>query len=49
MPLKTGTSRKTFVSNVKAEIKAGKEPKQAVAIAYSKKREAQRKEAQRKK
>ena len=43
MPLKTGTSRKTFVSNVKAEIKAGKEPKQAVAIAYSKKREAQRK------
>ncbi len=43
MPLKTGTSRKTFSSNVRTEMKAGKPQKQAVAIAYSKKREAQRK------
>jgi hypothetical protein len=43
MPLKTGTSPKTFSSNVKAEVKAGKSVKQSVAIAYAKKREAQRK------
>jgi hypothetical protein len=43
MPLKTGTSPKTFSSNVRAEVKAGKPVRQAVAIAYSKKREAQRK------
>ena len=43
MPLKTSASPKAFSSNVKAEVKAGKPVKQAVAIAYSKKREAQRK------
>jgi len=43
MPLKTSTSPKAFTANVKAEVKAGKPVKQAVAIAYSKKREAQRK------
>ena len=43
MPLKKGTSPKTFSSNVRAEVKAGKPVKQAVAIAYSKKRESQRK------
>jgi len=43
VPLKTSTSPKAFSSNVKAEVKAGKPVKQAVAIAYSKKREAQRK------
>ena len=43
MPLKTGTSKQTFSSNVRAEVKAGKPIKQSVAIAYSKKREAQRK------
>lgn len=43
MPLKKSTSKKAFEHNVKAEIKAGKPPKQAVAIAYSEKREAQKK------
>ncbi len=35
MPLKSGSSRKAFSSNVKTEIAAGKPQKQAVAIAYS--------------
>jgi hypothetical protein len=35
MPLKQSTSKKAFQQNVKAEIKAGKPQKQAVAIAYS--------------
>jgi len=43
MTLKKGTSKKTFSSNVKKEIEAGKKPKQAVAIAYSVKRQAQSK------
>jgi hypothetical protein len=41
MPLLKGAKAKTkkgFQKNVKTEIKAGKEPKQAVAIAYSLKR-----------
>ena len=38
MPLKKGTPKKTFESNIKKEIKAGKKPKQAVAIAYSEKK-----------
>lgn len=40
MPLKKSTSKEAFKSNVKAEIKAGKPVKQAVAIAYSEKRAA---------
>jgi len=40
MPLTKATSKKAFEKNIKAEIKAGKPPKQAVAIAYSVKREA---------
>jgi len=40
MPLKKSTSDKAFKSNVKAEVKAGKPVKQAVAIAYSVKRDA---------
>ena len=40
MPLKKSASKEAFKSNVKAEIKAGKPVKQAVAIAYSEKREA---------
>lgn len=43
MPLKHSKSEKAFKSNVKAEIKAGKPQKQAVAIAYSVKREAKSK------
>lgn len=39
MPLSTGTSNKSREENVKREIAAGKDPKQAVAIAYSKQRE----------
>lgn len=43
MPLKKSTSEKAFTSNVKAEVKAGKPVKQAVAIAYATKREAAKK------
>ena len=43
MPLKKSCSSKAFKQNVKAEMKAGKPQKQAVAIAYSVKREAQKK------
>ena len=40
MPLKKGTSNKTFQYNVRAEMKAGKSKKQALAIAYSVQRKA---------
>jgi hypothetical protein len=40
MPLKKSTSKSAFKSNIRAEIKAGKPVKQAVAIAYSVKRRA---------
>jgi hypothetical protein len=40
MPLKTSTSPEAFKANIKAEIEAGKPPKQAVAIAYAQKRKA---------
>ena len=43
MPLKKSTSKEAFKSNVKAELGAGKKPDQAVAIAYSVKREAAKK------
>lgn len=39
MPLQKGPSRKAFTQNVRAEINAGKPPKQAVAIAYSQQRQ----------
>lgn len=43
MPLRKGSSKAAFVSNIKAEIKAGKPQKQAVAIAYSVKRRSKNK------
>jgi len=43
MPLNKSTSKKAFGENVGAEIRAGKPKDQAVAIAYSVKREAAKK------
>ena len=44
MPLKKSTSQKAFEKNIRTEIIQGKKPvKQAVAIAYSEKREAAKK------
>lgn len=43
MPLVKSTGKTAFRKNVKAEINAGKPAKQAVAIAYSVKREAAKK------
>lgn len=40
MPLIKSSSKGAFAKNVKAEISAGKPPKQAVAIAYTTKRAA---------
>ena len=42
MPLVKSTTPKAFRANVKAEVASGKPVKQAVAIAYSVKREAQK-------
>lgn len=36
MPLKKGSSKTVIQENIKKEIESGKNPKQAVAIAYSK-------------
>lgn len=35
MPLQKGKSKKTISKNIATEIKAGKPPKQAAAIAYA--------------
>lgn len=43
MPLIKSVKPETFKKNIKAEVAAGKPVKQAVAIAYSEKREAQKK------
>jgi hypothetical protein len=40
MPLKKSANKEAFRANVKAEVKAGKPIKQAVAIAYAVKRKA---------
>jgi hypothetical protein len=43
MPLKKGTSKKTFSSNVRELMHTGRPQKQAVAIAYSQKRKSEHK------
>jgi hypothetical protein len=43
MPLSKGTSQKSVSKNIATEIKAGKAPDQAAAIAYNVKREAEKK------
>lgn len=48
MPLVKSKSDKAFKSNIKAEVKAGKPIKQAVAISYAVKREAEKKPAKKK-
>lgn len=40
MPLANGKSKKARQQNIATEIKAGKPPKQAVAIAYAQQRRA---------
>ncbi len=42
MPLKKGKSKAALQENIKAEINAGKPPKQAAAIAYSVQRKAKK-------
>jgi hypothetical protein len=49
MPLKQSPTEKAFVENIKTEIKSGKPPKQAAAIAYSVQKEAARKQSAAKK
>jgi len=43
MPLKKGTSKKTFNSNVSEMVKSGHSVKQSVAAAYATKRKASKK------
>jgi ribosomal protein L12E/L44/L45/RPP1/RPP2 len=43
VPLKKGSSKGTREENIKEMIKAGHDPKQAVAAAYRQQREAQHK------
>jgi len=46
MPLSSGTSKESREKNIKTELAAGKDPKQAVAIGYAKQREKHREEGQ---
>ena len=48
MPLTKSTSKEAFSKNIEKEMAAGKPQKQAVAIAYSVKREAAKNESQEK-
>jgi len=49
MPLKKSSSPKAFQANLKTELKSGKPKAQALAIAYSVKREASKKPSKGKK
>jgi hypothetical protein len=49
MPLIKSTSKKAIGKNIATEIKSGRPPKQAAAIAYSVQREAKKKSPKRKK
>ena len=42
MPLKKSASKSALQDNIKTEVKSGKEPKQAAAIAYSVQRQAKK-------
>lgn len=42
MPLSKGYGKETFKENIRKEVKSGKPVKQAVAIAYSQKRAAEK-------
>jgi len=42
VPLKKSASKAAFTSNLKAEVKAGKDPKQAAAIAHRVQRDAKK-------
>lgn len=42
MPIAKGSSNKAREQNIRTEIKSGKPPKQAVAIAYSEQRQARK-------
>ena len=44
MPLIKSTKKEAFKKNIETEVKASKPVKQAVAIAYSEKREAAKKQ-----
>ena len=44
MPLIKSTKKEAFKKNVETEVKAGRPVKQAVAIAYTEKREAAKKQ-----
>jgi hypothetical protein len=48
MPLIKSTTKQAVGKNIATEIRAGKDPKQAAAIAYSVQREAKKKSTARK-